>query len=146
MELEFSKAKSILSTISSHFEHNYTSPIFSQLIGFDMFVLIELSRQWRTLMYFLSDMGRGAVSSEFKDEGTHRDLDISYERYWRGQEFENKITTSVAFKPCTVCEHRLKAKSRILTPLTADVIVNLIESSEIEGYLWSPFPMLPYIP
>jgi len=117
-ELELSKAKSIFSTNSVYFEHSDTSPAFKQLIRFDGTVLVQLSEQWHTLIYFLSNMKKveRATPSVVEDEGTNRVLDISYERLLRYQEFENKTTTAVAFEPCVMCGHRLvEASYKILT-------------------------------
>jgi hypothetical protein len=147
--LELSKAKSIFSTNSVYFEHSDTSPAFKQLIRYDGSVLIELSWQWRTLIYFLSNMKKveSATPSVVEDEETNRVLDISYERLLRYQEFENKTTTAVAFEPCVMCGHRLvEASYKIVTPLTTDIIIILIESTKKEGIVGPPFLMLPYIP
>jgi len=117
-ELELSKAKSIFSTNSVYFEHSDTSPAFKQLIRFDGTVLVQLSGQWHTLIYFLSNMKKveRATPSVVEDEGTNRVLDISYERLLHDQEFENKTTTAVAFEPCVMRGHRLvEASYKILT-------------------------------
>lgn len=148
--LELSKAKSIFSTNSVYFEHSDTSPAFKQLIRYDGTVLIQLSEQWRTLIYFLSNMKKKverAMPSVVEDEETNRVLDISYERLLRYQEFENKTTTAVAFEPCVMCGHRLvEASYKIVTPLTTDIIIILIESAKKEGIVGPPFLMLQYIP
>ncbi|MFP3169080.1 MAG: hypothetical protein RXR01_08225 [Thermoproteus sp.] len=148
--LELSKAKSIFSTNSVYFEHSDTSPAFKQLIRYDGTVLIQLSEQWRTLIYFLSNMKKKverAMPSVVEDEGTNRVLDISYERLLHDQEFENKTTTAVAFEPCVMCGHRLvEASYKIVTPLTTDIIIILIESAKKEGIVGPPFLMLQYIP
>lgn len=149
-ELELSKAKSIFSTNSIYFEHSDTSPAFKQLIRYDGTVLVELSEQWRTLIYYLSNMNKKVeriTPSVVEDEGTNRVLVISYERLLHDQEFENKSTTAIAFEPCAMCGHRLvEASYKIVTPLTADIIIILIESAKKEGIVGPPFLMLPYIP
>lgn len=149
-ELELSKAKSIFSTNSVYFEHSDTSPAFKQLIRFDGTVLVELSGQWRTLIYFLSNMNKKverATPSYVEDKGTNRVLNISYERLLHDQEFENKTTAAVAFEPCVMCGHRLvEASYKIVTPLTVDIIIILIEGAEKEAIVGPPFLMLPYIP